>query len=151
MLTLYSDEAVFKVPSRIPPETSRRFRLWGDPATLAIGDRVALTITTAPGNYGILGRTLGWTAADPLAGNTFTASGKAMLIAHNQDSVERTVTVTSVADSTTGREMTQVATIAPGDIAVIGSLVPNVWGQDDGSIWVDATSSNVRLAVIAPA
>jgi hypothetical protein len=152
MQVLYSDEAVFRLPSRIPPEPSRRSRLFGGAASVDVGDREDIGISVAAGNYGQQGRTLGWTFADHLAGNRVSTAGigKFVLLAHNTDTAEHTVIVTAAADATTGIILTQRRTIAPGDIAAFGSIVPNVWAQDDGYVWINSDSPLVRLAVLAP-
>jgi len=91
------------------------------------------------------------TAADVANGNSIALTGREILLLHNTDTVARTVTLTSVADSL-GRvaDITSYS-IPAGVTAVISFLGPMGtagWRQTNGTLLVQASNAAVKIAAI---
>jgi hypothetical protein len=137
----------------VPPRRPRPGGGGGRPRSVSfapalLGSRTILTRTTAP-QSSQYGRTLIWNDADPGYGNRFVSGGssKELLIARNTSGSAQTVSVRSVADAM-GRTGDQVELIGAGNLAIFGPFQTDGWRQLDGHIWVDAASSDVKLAVV---
>ena len=114
--------------------------------------RAALTKTTALGAYGTYSAgaaDLTMTAADASEKNSFTCTGNDLVIAHNTGAVERTITISSVADpyNRTG-DITAYA-LGAGEYAVFGPFKVRGWQQSDGKIYLEANHAEVKFGVVA--
>ena len=114
--------------------------------------RTDLTRTTplgAYGGYAAGAADLTMAAADASNQNKVTLGSKCLVIAHNTGVVERTVTITSVADEygRTG-DITTYA-LAADDYAIFGPFVPKGWGQASGELYLEADHAEVNLGVVA--
>jgi hypothetical protein len=124
-------------------------RQWGRTrlfAPLQMASRTVLVPTAADG-FAAFGKTLIWAAADPFNGNRFASTGKDLLIARNTSGSALTVTVRGY-DSRAARARDQSQLIETGDTAHLGPFGAEGWRQPDDTIWIDAESAAVLLAVI---
>ena len=88
-------------------------------------------------------------AADAVDQNEVVLGSKCLVVAHNTGAVERTVTVTSVADEygRTGHITTYA--LAADDYAIFGPFVPKGWMQSGGELYLAADHAEVLLGVVA--
>ena len=110
--------------------------------------RTALTKTVALGGYQAALTTLTMTPADIVDLNSFTASGKDLIVIHNTGEDANTVTITSKADpfNRTGHLTTIV--VAAGGYRIFGPMPKTGWKQTDGSIYLQASSVDVLIGAI---
>lgn len=111
--------------------------------------RTTLTKTTPPGSYAGAGTTLTLTAADVTNKNQFVASGNDLVIAYNSGAGAATITITSVDDPFGRREDIAAESIAAGAYKLFGPFKRQGWAQSDGYIYLEASSVDVKFAVIA--
>lgn len=89
-----------------------------------------------------------FTSADATNKEQFVASGNDLVIAWNSGVSTRTVTLTSVAlNGRTGDISTY--SLGAGDHAVFGPFQVGGWRQTDGKIYLEASHSDVKWAIIA--
>lgn len=103
--------------------------------------------TTAPAAYDVTPSSITPVAADVSNGNSFTHTGREILIAYNSDTAAHTVTVTSVADAT-GRTGDTTKNINGGAYYVFQQFPALGWRQTDGTIHFSATDATVKFFVI---
>jgi hypothetical protein len=118
-------------------------------APTALASRSVITNTTATGRHSAAGITLVWTDANPESGNRFVGSsrtGRELLLARNTGGTALTVTVLAATDSLGRRFADQELTIEAGDVSAFGPFASAGWRQSDGYVWVDAPSTNIKLA-----
>src|SRR5689334_15173988 len=114
--------------------------------------RTALTKTTPLGSLPTLplaadSADLTMTAAATSNLNSFVASGKDLIIAHNTGGSSYTVTITSVALNGRTGDITTYS-IGAGEYAVLGPLLTPGWRQTDGSVYLQASNAAVKFGVI---
>jgi hypothetical protein len=103
--------------------------------------------TAAPAAYATVPSSITWQAADAVNGNSFTNSGRELLIAWNSDTLAHTVTVASVADAS-GRTGDSTKNINGGSYYV-WQLFPLLgWNQTDGTVHATASDATVKFVVI---
>lgn len=109
--------------------------------------RTTITAIATPSSYASTPNTLSFTAADDVNGNQTLLTGRELLIAYNSDSLDHTVTVSSVAcpHSRTGDAS---VTITAGSYVVFQMFPTTGWRQSDGYLYYNADSSTVKFAVI---
>lgn len=95
------------------------------------------------------GVSITWTAADAANKDEFTLTGKEVVLARNTDSVNaETVTINSVAINGRTGDITADSIAADG-MAVYGPFnVDGGWAQTDGTLHLEASSSDVEFAVL---
>lgn len=128
-----------------PPERRSRSRII---APTNLGSRTVLQKTPSPGNTSAAGRSLIWNDADPAHGNRYLGTGEELVIIRNSSGVQQAVAVRSAPDSRLGRLQDQTLTLQPGEEASFGVFRTDGWRQEDGYVWVEASSSDVKIAVI---
>lgn len=84
---------------------------------------------------------------DPTDRYTPVVNNKTLVIAHNTDSVARTITIASVADTFNRTGDITAYSIAAGKIARFGPFQTAGWANG-GNLNIDVSSALVRLAVI---
>ena len=118
-----------------------------------MASRTALTKNTALGAYPSLPLTahsadLTLQAADISAYNSAPSSGNDLIIADNTDVGAQTVTITSYADREKRTGDIATYSIDAGKIAVFGPFPKQGWMQADGNLYFQASSVNVKFAVL---
>lgn len=110
--------------------------------------------TTIPvQSVGVNGGTLNnisWTAADATNDMEFANSGREILLVKNADASTHTCTVASVADQY-GRTGDLTISATAGSISVRGPLLPTLFSQTDGKVYVNfgtGEDTSVTVAVI---
>lgn len=113
--------------------------------------RTSLTPDEISGPYQQSGTDLTWTAGDATNGNSYTCTGREMVLARNTDTSTHTVTIKAV-DDPYGRSVDASETLAAtgnaGDYTAFGPLPRIGWQQSDGAVYIDVASSNVELAIV---
>lgn len=110
--------------------------------------RTELTKTNAPGAYSHTGQKLTKEGADISNQNSFKATGREIVVAHNTDSAGHTVTINSVADPYNRTEDISSYSIPAGEIHIFGPFQNTGWIQSDGYIYLEADDSTVEFSVI---
>lgn len=90
---------------------------------------------------------LTWTAMDPVNGNSLVLSGKQILLFRNEGAGSRSVQLLSVGDPF-GRTGDLTLTLAAGAHRAIGPMIFTGWKQADGSLYLDPSSSDMKMAVL---
>jgi hypothetical protein len=106
---------------------------------------------SAPAQFGsaISLAVVDWQAADVPFGNAFVASNKDYLFVRNTHvSLSRTVTIRSVAETGFGRTGDIVLAIPASTTLMFGPIAKAGWMQADGSVYVDAQTSEVHLVAV---
>ena len=109
------------------------------------------TLEGAYGDYGAGEADVVLTAADVANFNYAMFKTGDIVIAHNTDVAAQTVTITSIEDDQGRTGNIATYSLAADDIAVFGPFERNGWMQDDGQLYMRATSANVKLGVITGA
>jgi len=90
-----------------------------------------------------------YTAADNANGNSVTwSSNRLMLCAWNDSAGALTITVTAVAAADSGRLTTITAYSLAADDHVHIILGRDGWQQSDGTLYLDASGSAIKFAVL---
>lgn len=110
--------------------------------------RTALTKTVALGGYQAALTTLTMTAADIVDLNSFVASGRDLIVFHNTGAGINTVTITSAADPYNRTGDLTTIDIAAGGYRIYGPLPKTGWEQTGGSVYLQASSVEVKIGVI---
>lgn len=84
---------------------------------------------------------------DPTSRQTVISDNKTVLLARNTDSVDQTITITSVLDSQNRGGDIAAYTVAAGKIAAFGPFRLTGW-SNGGQLYIDVSDPKVRLAVI---
>lgn len=105
----------------------------------------ALAGTTAPGVYSQTGAPMTMTAADVANGNHIVSTKKVLIVCENTDgSTAYTVTITSVADTITGRTGSVSAqSLAAGEIRTF-LLTSNGWSSNDQYL-ISANNASIKI------
>lgn len=123
-------------------------------AAPSMAQRVAVTVTTAPGLYPTDGTAVTRLAADTSNLNKvqIDGAGKVLIMAEYVNALPGTtanVSIVSVADPITGRSGTIVAdSISPWAKHVYGPFAIEGWRQTDGFIYCEADSTSVSFSAI---
>jgi hypothetical protein len=122
-------------------------------AVAAFAARTAITPQTPKGPYpgtvnaGDLALTL--TAADTVNLNQFAATGTELLIVQNTDVGSQTITLTTKADAFGRTADITAYSMATGTFAVFNFRNANQgWVQADGNVYFQASSANIKFAVL---
>lgn len=117
--------------------------------TLAIpsGAQTVIIATAAPSAYSVVPASVTFVTSDNVNGTSFAHTGSEILIVNNTDAASQTVTVKSVADLT-GRLGDTTKLMNPGSFYVFQLFPVQGWRQTNGTILINTTSANVKLAVI---
>lgn len=117
--------------------------------------RTALTAQVPLGPYptlplAALAAALTWAAVDNVNGNSVKSTGRELVLVNNTDVAAQTVTFASVASSPFNRtgDITTYSIPASG-FAMFGPFAVDGWRQSDGNLYINATSANVKVAVIS--
>lgn len=111
--------------------------------------RTDLTINSAPGSYPTAGVVLTLDAADAVNLNSFSMTGRELLVAFNSDTAVHTVTISSVADEKNRTGDITAESIAAGAYAVYGPFKNKAgWAQATGKLFVAANDATVKFCVI---
>ena len=118
-----------------------------------MADRTAITKQTLVTPFGaVVAGGLDFTLADSdnTNGNSFTCTGKELLICFNNGTEALTVTIDSVDDEKGRDEDVTTYSLAIGNFAAptIGMTTSKGWIQPGGVIHVDTSGSDVQLAVL---
>jgi len=116
--------------------------------------RANLTITTALGSYPTLQPAanacdLTMAAADVANKNQAVLSGNDVVVAHNTGVGAVTLTISSVADQHNRTGDITAYSIGAGEYAVFGPLKSLGWMQSDGKLYLEASSADLKLGVVA--
>ncbi len=116
--------------------------------------RASLTLTTALGSYPTLQPAanacdMAMAAANVADKNQFTASGNDLIVAHNTGVGAVTLTITSVVDTYNRTGDITAYSIGAGEFAVFGPLKSTGWIQTDGKVYLEASSADLKLGVVA--
>jgi len=106
-----------------------------------------VTATVASAEYATALGSLTQEAADVANGNRFRPSGNDLIIAHNTGVVERTVTITSSADSHNRSGSIPAAAIAAGAIKYFRIKNTDGW-LTGGYVLLSASNAEVKFSVI---
>ena len=89
-------------------------------------------------------------ASDGTGGNSYTCTGKELLIAFNDGTAALTMTIDSVDDEKGRQDDITTYSLAVGDYAAVsvGMTTSKGWQQSGGTINVDTSSADVLLAVL---
>ncbi len=111
--------------------------------------RTALTPITAPGSYGGTWTEITWTAADASNFNSFSLTGRELLLIYNSSAdTGYDVTLTSVDDRYGRSENVGPTEVAFGDYMMFGPIALEGWQQTDGSFYLTAENAAIKFAVI---
>lgn len=106
------------------------------------------------GSYPVLpissgGADLSFTAASGgvISYQAALTNAKTQVLAHNSDTVNHTVTITSVAD-TLNRTGNIVYVVAPGAISLLGPFQTAGWSQVGTLLFIDIDSDLLQIAVV---
>jgi len=116
--------------------------------------RTALTVQTLKTPFQVItagGADFTLAAGDGTGdGNSFVATGKELLIAHNDGTAAYTVTIDSVADEKNREGDITSYSMAAGDRAAftVGMTNEKGWKQTGGVIHVNVNNSAIKLAVL---
>lgn len=120
--------------------------------------RVLVAAQTTPGAYPSLpitanSRDLQFQAGDASLGNyTPLIQAKTMVVLHNTGAGARTVTFTSIADTTFNRTGDITAySIGAGEHALFGPFQVIGWSHSDSGeagLWIDVSNAEVQIAVV---
>lgn len=103
--------------------------------------------TAAPGAYDVVPSSITPVACDSSNGNSFTSTGREILVAYNSDTVVHTVTVASVADAF-GRTGDTTKNVNGGAYYIFQMFPPAGWRQTDGTIHVTCSDATMKLFAI---
>lgn len=97
------------------------------------------------------GVTVAFTASDQVNGTLFANDGRTILVVHNGSGAPLVVTViaTLVVDMNL-QVPNRVVTVPNGANIILGTFPQDVYGQADGSIWVDCSAPAGLLALSVP-
>ena len=90
-----------------------------------------------------------WEAGDDVEGNSFTPTGKDLLLVRNTDVGAQTVKVTAKSDEYGRSGDTGDYSLAADDVAYIGIIDVDGFKQTDGEVYIDVSDSGVELCVLA--
>jgi hypothetical protein len=115
--------------------------------------RQTITKTNAPGNYPNLpisanAADIAWLQADTTNKEQFVSTGKEIVLAWNQGVGAATVTIESVADPFRREGDISAYSVGADEIAVFGPFPVEGWRQSDGKVYLEASSTDIRFAVI---
>jgi len=106
-----------------------------------------LTATKALGSNEDVLTTLTMNACDIVNQNHFVATGNDLVIIHNTDVAEKTVTITSVANKW-GRTGTLTAIAIPADgYRIFGPMVVAGWASD-GIILIEGNDADMLIGIV---
>lgn len=103
--------------------------------------------TNAPNAYDVVPASFTWVASDNVNGNSFTHTGRELLLVWNSDVNPHSITVTSVAD-VSGRTGDSTKNINGGAYYVFQLFPVSGWRQTDGTIHITSADPTLKLAVI---
>lgn len=110
--------------------------------------RQTLTKTTAPSPNPTTGTAVTFTAANLTDKEQFTLTGRELILVKNDDAQSQTYTVNTVADPYGRTKDITTASIAAGAIHCIGPIGLVGWQQSDGMLYLEASDTDVKFAVI---
>ena len=89
-------------------------------------------------------------ASDSANGNSYTVTGKELLLAFNDGTEALTITIDSTDDAQGRQEDITAYSLAVGDYAAFtgGMTTTKGWQQSGGTIHVDTSSNDVKVAVL---
>jgi len=109
--------------------------------------RTTISPISTPAPYAPSSNTLTFTAADDVNGNQVLLTGREIIIAYNSDSVDHTITVSSVA-CPHDRTGDATKTIAAGEYELFQMFPTLGWQQADGYLYFSSDSATVKFVVI---
>lgn len=86
--------------------------------------------------------------SDPTDRSTGLIDGKTSVLAYNSDTVSRTITITSVADTPFNRSGDIVQTLAAKQIALLGPFKNTGWASPGNLLLIDVSDPKVQVAVL---
>ena len=92
-----------------------------------------------------------WEDADVTNGNSFTNTGREIILVYNGDIATRTITITAVDDPKFGRATDKTVSVTTLASAIIGPLRPDGWNQSDGTVliaWSALTPADTKVKVV---
>ena len=114
--------------------------------------RVDCPKTVAPGPYPVVstftGQAVTMTAADTSAYNSFTPTGRELLIIQNSAGSPGTYTIQSIADPQGRTGDLATIAIAANAIHVFVLNQLNGWKQADGTVWVKGSAVTILFGVV---
>src|SRR5574343_240704 len=89
-------------------------------------------------------------ACDNSNGNYFACTGREIILFENTDAGAQTITIDSVADEKNRQADITTYSLAAGDFVCAGVGLTNSkgWKQTNGQIYIDASASTVKVAVL---
>lgn len=114
--------------------------------------RTVITPQSVPGSYpGTIaanGANFTWAAADVTNKNQFISTGRELLLVKNDDAGVQTITINSVQDPY--KRTGDISSYSLGTLifAVFGPFPVLGWMQSDSNIYLEASSANVKFAVL---
>lgn len=111
--------------------------------------RTDIAAIAALGCYVAATTAINWTAADVANGNSFTLTGREVLLIRNTDgALARNITLTSIADLF-GRLGTITNEAVPvGGFRVFGPVDTPGWQQADGKFYLSADNAAIQFAIL---
>jgi len=118
-----------------------------------MADRTAITKQTLVLPFGAVAAgalDVTFAASDSSNGNSYTVTGKELLLAFNDGSAAFYITIDSVDDEKGRQEDITEYSLAVGDYAAIsvGLTTSKGWIQSGGTIYVNTEADDVKIAVL---
>lgn len=113
--------------------------------------RAMITKTVPLGAYGTYSAgaaALAMAIADIAEHNQFAVGGNDLIIVHNTDVSDHTITIYSVPDAFGRPENITAYNIPAGEYHIFGPFKPDGWMQLDRSIYIDASSILLKIGVV---
>lgn len=107
-----------------------------------------ITKTTAPGFYSTTGAALTKTAVDTVNDNHVDAVTDLLLIVWNSNAGAQTITITSQADTLTGRSGDVSAQSIAADEIRMFRLTKNGWGDSNDEIQILGSHADVKIMAV---
>lgn len=110
--------------------------------------RQTLTKTTAPSPNPTAGTAVTFTACNLTDKEQFALTGRELILVKNDDAASQTYTINTVADPYGRTKDITANSIAAGAIHVVGPIGLIGWQQTDGNLYLEASDTDVKFAVI---
>lgn len=114
--------------------------------------RTAITPQNVPGSYpGTIaanGADFTWAAADVTNKNQFISTGRELLLVKNDDVAAQTITINSAQDPYKRTGDISSYSLGIAEFAVFGPFPVLGWIQSDSNIYLEASSANIKFAVL---
>lgn len=115
--------------------------------------RVDLTAKAPPAQYPTLplaadSADFTWANGDAVNGHQVPSTGRELVLVKNEGVAAATVTIVSSPDERNRTGDIAAYSVGAGEYAVFGPFPVPGWRQADGKLYIDVSSSDIKLAVI---